>query len=263
MPNYRCVWYRLALMLVLVTSSTDVSADAFGTANVTFQWTDRVGGVHPLRNTWTTGVEVDTLVDDPAGTGFTAAISGISSFSGSDIAPFDSTTEFKGTVQGFLGAGTSAYAQINTAGGGVYSKTWPASGTLDVSDPPQNGSFTYTVDNTDFAGTALGLMQAVKHMADYYSGKGLSFPYLTIKYDSTTTDGSFYQPATDTITLNPRDWASWDVIMHEVGHHIADTNSLAGVFGGNHNFGSQNINKADPAPGSRLAYGKGLERSLG
>jgi hypothetical protein len=258
----RVVWYRLALILVLVSASKEVWADAFGIANVTFQWTDRAGGVHPLRSTWTTGVEVDTFVDDAAGTGFTAA-SGIGVFSGSDIAPFDSTTEFRGTVQSYLGDLSSAYAQINTAGGSIYSKTWPATGTFDVSDPPQNGSFTFTVDNTDFAGSALGIMQAVKHMADYYSGKGLSFPYLKINYDSTTTNGSFYQPATDTITLNPSDWASWDVVMHEVGHHIADNNSLAGVFGGPHNFGSQNINKADPAPGSRLAYGEGVGTFLG
>jgi hypothetical protein len=257
MPIDRSIGYRAAMLLALSTTTVPVWADAFGIANVTFQWTDRAGGVHPLRSTWTTGVEVDSFVDDAAGTGFTAS-SGIGVFSGSDIAPFDSTTEFRGTVQSYLGDLTSAYAQINTAGGSIYSKTWPATGTFDVSDPPGNGSFTYTVDNTDFAGSALGLMQAVKHMADYYSGKGLSFPYLKINYDSTTTNGSFYQPATDTITLNPKDWASWDVVMHEVAHHVADNNNLDGPFGGPHNFGSQNINKANPAAGSRLAYGEGV-----
>jgi hypothetical protein len=239
-----------------------VHADAFGIANVTFQWTDRAGGVHPLRNTWTTGEEVDTFSNDAAGTGFTGPISGISSFSGSDIGPFDSQTEFQGTVQGYLGSISTAYAQIQDVGGTVYSKRWPATGTFNVADPPASASFTYTVDNTDFAGTALGVMQAVKFMADYYTGKGLSFPYLKIQYDATTTNGSFYTPATATIRLNPTDWASWDVIMHEVGHHIGFSNSLNANFGGPHNFGSQNINLADRAPGARLSYGEGVATFL-
>jgi hypothetical protein len=258
--NSRQAW-RIATFCLML-SPVFAWADAFGIANVTFQWTDRNGGVHPLRSTWTTGVEVDLLGTEPAGTGFTSSATGISSFSGSDLIPFDSQTEFRGTVQSFLGAGATSYAQIQDAGGTVYSKVWPATGTFDVPDPPGNKSFTYTVDNTDYAGTALGVMQAVKFMRDYYVGKGLTFPNLTIKYDATTTNGSFYDETTSTMTLNPKAWASWDTILHETGHHIAFHNNLDGTYGGPHNFGSQNINPADPAPGARLSYGEGVATFL-
>lgn len=231
---------------------------AVGAANVTFQWTDRGGTVHALQNTWVTGVEDDSpFGTEPAGNGFTNS-SGIFVFTGSDLLPFQQQTEYRGDVQGYLGSGATAYAQIQNTTPTVYSQNWPASGTFDVAEPPGFGNFTYTVNNTTYSGSALGVMQAVKFMHDYYVGKGLAFPYLNINYDSTTTNGSFYDETTSTITLHPRNWSSWDVIMHEVGHHVAFHNNLDGPFGGGHNYGQENIVLATPAPGARRAYGEGV-----
>lgn len=258
----RVLVYSLCTAGVIALMQERALGQASGVANVTFQWTDRGGTVHVMPSTWVTGVEDDGIFGtEPAGHGFTS-LSGVFAFTGSDLTPFDSQTEFRGTVQGFLGSGMTAYAQIQDTTPTVYSQNWPASGTFNVPDPPGTAGFTYTVDNTTYSGSALGVLQAVKFMHDYYVGKGLAFPYLTINYDATTTNGSFYNETTSTLTLHPRNWSSWDVIMHEVGHHVAFHNNLDGNFGGPHNYGSENIVIANPAPGARLAWGEGVATFL-
>lgn len=254
-----------ALVLCLSVPHTTAYGQANGIANITFQWTDRNGGIHPLLSTWTVGNEDDSpFGSSPAGTGFTSAITGISVFTGSDLTPFDSQTEFFGTVNGWIGAGTTAVAQINDTGGTIYSQNWPATGTFNVPDPPGSASFTYTVNNTSYSGTALGMMQAVNFMRNYYAGKGLNTPYLNVTYDGTTS-GSFYQNATTNLQIDANDWASWDVIFHEMGHYIAAKNNLDGVgYGGAHNFGQDLINTTgDINIGTLRAYGEGVATVLG
>ena len=107
---------------------------ATGIANVTFQWTDRVGGTHVMKDVWVTGEEIDPSYNDPAGSGYTNS-AGVFVFTGADPEPFQSTTEFSGTVESYLGSGATENARVRSGvGGGIYWQPWPlpAGTTFDV-----------------------------------------------------------------------------------------------------------------------------------
>lgn len=245
---------------------------ASGVANVYFEWTDRLGNTHPLKFTWTVGFEDDGIFGlEPAGTGFTNSL-GVNVFTGTDLTPFDSQTEFRGNVQGFLGtaAGVGPYwAKIGPTTAGVYAQDWPlpSGTTYNVPDPPGSASFTYTVDNTTVAGVALGMMQAVDFIGRYYrDAHGLTVPTIDVVWNSGIAGSAYFANppfAEERIEIGATDWASWDVIMHEFGHFIARHNNYSAYVGGAHNFGQETINIADPEPGAQLSWSEGVATFLG
>lgn len=199
--------------------------DAVATANVYFSWTDRVGGVHPAVSIFASGYDDDfPLLPDDAGSGYTNQF-GLQTFTSSDIGLFDGTVEFYGFLIAKTGVGTTEWLQVrnNLA---IKGFRWPATGTFDVSDPPGSANLNFTVDNTTFAGAAVGISQFATFERNYYANvHGANVPQIPIYYDQGLT-GSFYQ-FNNRIQIDQNAWCSSDVIMHEFGHHIAFNNNMS------------------------------------
>jgi hypothetical protein len=269
----------LALALALLGPEAS-RAQAAGIANLYYQWTDRVGNTHILKNDYVDGVEDDPSADDPAGSGYTNQF-GVFVFTGADPEPFQSETEFKGNVWASIGNGSTEWARVRPAQAspGIWIVQWPQppGSTFDVVDPPGSASFTFTVDNTSESGRAIQILQYVDFMRSYMVNQlGAAAPFVPVDY-SDTTDGSYYcrgnlgSPECQQlrIQIDNNDWASSDVILHEYGHHIGYSNNLNGNFGGDHNFGTDNIGALNAgqgygaAAGSRVGWGEGVGTFLG
>ena len=100
-----------------------------------------------------------------------------------------------------------------------------------------------------------------------------SAPFFNVGYHAGAA-GSFYNkngPAAGNsyLQIDNNDWGSWDVAMHEFGHHVAAWNNIDASPGGNHNFGGDNI-RGTGAPavrgrdlGTKLAWGEGFATYFG
>src|SRR5262249_45624585 len=148
---------------------------------------------------------------------------------------------------------------------------WPSSGYFTTTGPGGD-SFTHTVDDTTYQGASYGIGQALM-FADRYAANRLnaSAPFFYVGYHSGTV-GSFYQnngpvAGNSYLQVDRQDWGSWDVIMHEFGHHVGYWNNLDASPGGDHTFGGDNIRgtgrpnggvAAGRLPGSRLAWSEGF-----
>lgn len=275
--------FLTALALAPVLAGSAVALADTGVVNATFNWTDRGGGVHPLRGTYTNGFYNTTLSSgNAANEVYTYTdLGGNSVFSGQSL--FGSL-DFYGNVSANIGDGNTSWFQIFNSAGVEYSQRWPVvPGTYVNASSGNNGAYSYTFDNTNQIGRAMGIGQAIRFMDRYVSDTlGASAPYVRVRFDGTTV-GSFYDvndPAGATLQIDQTDWANWDVIMHEFGHHVAQSNGMAGV-GGPHSFGGDNIRGTgrpggggmppNPAPGTglgaasgtSLAWGEGLATYLG
>ncbi len=87
----------------------------------------------------------------------------------------------------------------------------------------------------------------------------VDFPRLLVDWATTNTEGSFYQPGTQRITLLGNENIDTDeydphVVVHEWGHYFEDTLSRADSVGGPHSLGD----RLDP----RLAFGEGFGYGL-
>jgi hypothetical protein len=261
------------LAAVASLSGTAASLANTGVVNLTFSWTDRGGGVHPLRGTYTSGFYDTTLsTGNQANEVFNYTdLGGNSVFSGQSL-PF-STLYFYGQVSANVGEGNTSWFQIFDSANNEYTQRWPQTNYIT---PPDGGSSPYiwTFDNSGQIGRAMGIGQAIRFMDRYVSSAlGANAPYVRVRFDG-TTNGSFYQPADPagaTLQIDKTDWANWDVIMHEFGHHVAQSNGMAGI-GGVHGFGGDNIRGTGrpgggvalgAANGTSLAWGEGLATYLG
>jgi hypothetical protein len=251
-----------------------------GTANITFQWTDRVGNTHPLGYAWTDGYYNTSLSSGNSGgpPGFLPG-SGVAVYTGWALF---GNLDFYGNLYTSFGVGSVEWFRILDGSNSMYSQRWPSSGFFTTTGP-QGDNFTHTVDNTTYQGAAYGIGQALM-FADRYAGFRLnaSAPFFSVGYHSGTT-GSFYVPngpvpGNSYLQIDRADWASWDVILHEFGHHVAYWNNLDLSPGGPHGFGGDNIRGTDrppyppnpgggvglgPVQGSRLAWSEGFATYFG
>lgn len=258
------------LLAILVLSGGTASADS-GIANVTFTWTDRLGNPHPIGYAWTDGFYNTTLSSNNSGgtPGFMPG-SGVAVYTGSALI---GNLDFFGTIYSNYGIGGVEWFRIRDAGGNTYSQRWPSAGFYTTTGP-LGDNFGFGVDNNTYQNASYGIGQALM-FADRYAGNrlGASAPFFFVDYDSTLT-GSFYNkfgPAAGNsrIRIDRNDWASWDVVMHEFGHHVAAWNNLDASPGGDHNIEGDNIGGTGaPAAlgadqGSKLAWGEGFGTYLG
>ena len=107
--------------------------------------------------------------------------------------------------------------------------------------------------NIDYFGSAMYTTQAAIIASRYYAGmKGENIAPVNISYPY-PTENEHYKSSNDTIYIRgwtdhdnnsetPRVHPTWDVIMHEYGHHIAFTEGLADSDGGGH---SSSVSMAD------------------
>ncbi|MCR4911247.1 MAG: hypothetical protein K5925_01815, partial [Bacilli bacterium] len=106
----------------------------------------------------------------------------------------------------------------------------------------------WTVNMSSTIGQAFQVGQAVI-MAARYAGEmnGSNLSNVNVKYPhGIAGEGCFYDSLTKTINIKgkvnglqsgrPNTYASWDVIMHEYGHHVQNELGLFDYSGGQHSF---------------------------
>lgn len=162
-------------------------------------------------------------------------------------------------------------AVVKTGNGGNYVYT---STTYSNVAPGSNIGISWVIDMTSDLGKAFQVSQAI-NVATLYV-REMNGDYLapiTVKYPHIENkSSSYYSASTDTIYLKhrlaltgcPESYASWDVIMHEYGHHIQSEFGITATPGGNHSFTS---NLADlrnsKSIGIRLAWGEAYPSVFG
>jgi len=238
------VMLSLAGALVSSAGAARALAQGAGVANVTFQWTDRAGGVHPLGFAYSYNNTYDTSLSsgNTSSPNFYLPQTGVGVYTGSTINPLNTSINFFGSVQTSFGIGTdpgsTEWFRVGPADNTNYFASW---GPFKTNDPPGFGNFTFTQDNNT-VGATFGIGQAIRFARNYaVNGLGsAALPLLFVNYQSSNTSGSFYTNNHLTLDFNSG-WCSWDVIMHEFGHFVADKNGLTASPGGVHTFGGDNI----------------------
>ena len=237
---------------------------------ITFEnatWTDRVGNTHAVQNTnydfWDYD---DTSPDDHLGNAATDA-AGTVSFTTNDD-DVGSEIEFYAYLRAAVPSVTHVKANITDAE--PYLWLTPSSGTLDIAEGSSGTYAGPAVTNADNIGTAIGVVQAIAFIANYYDNThAAALPFVPVEYNSSITKSAyvFGGPNAPYIRLRYGAWGAWDVVMHEYAHHIAHVKGFQNSPGGNHNVGASSIGPLDQGvfaqDGARLAWGEGVATHLG
>ena len=122
-------------------------------------------------------------------------------------------------------------------------------------------SRTFTMDSN--LGRAMQISQARTTAQDYaWSMMGEEPNSVAIQYP-TTDSGCYYSPSEQRIYITgrspetgmPKSYASWDVIMHEYGHHLQNQLNNADNPGGSHSSSQNNADaRGNKSEGIRLAW---------
>jgi MYXO-CTERM domain-containing protein len=259
--------------LVLSAFAGAAHAQITRTVNVQFNWTDRLGTLHPLGYAWASGSysALPILPSNDAGS-FYLPSTGVGSWTGSTIIPLVDTLSFSGNVESRFGAGGTEWFRVVNNAGNTYNIAW---GPIAASTtPPPGDSANLFCDNDTYAGTAMGIGQFFAFGRNYAVNRlGVNMPAFRVQYDAgyagaSNYNGSLVNPI---IQLNTTGgWASSDVMLHELGHYVAARAGIDASPGGDHTFGGDNITgDGRGAPGlgaiqgSRLAWSEGFATYFG
>lgn len=101
------------------------------------------------------------------------------------------------------------------------------------------------------------------YAAMYYACNILSrdIPYVKIVYPVSGTCG--YDSASNTIQITTESFSSWDVIMHEYGHHVAHAEAIDDSPGGAHDRQFDMIMQLGKLNGCRIAWSEGWATYFG
>jgi len=162
---------------------------------------------------------------------------------------------------------------------GAYSFKWPSVGSVTVPVGTDKIVTLPSPGNVSTTGRAFSISQPIDFMHTYYGNAGkfgaVKRPFVQVRYDPVNGDNSsaFYFPkdwpgdpnpmGVDFININDKSWSSWDVIMHEYGHHLMWHNGMMAGVGGDHAFGTDNIPALGAKTGSQLAWNEGSATTLG
>ena len=162
-------------------------------------------------------------------------------------------------------------ATVQTETGYIYSYT------SSVQQMVSQGSVVtidWEIDMTSDLGRAFQISQAVNVATEYvHEMNGTYIAPITVKYPHTIEDMEcFYRPSEDTIYIcgEPtgakihEPYASWDVIMHEYGHHVQQELGITNSPGGCHTV-SENlaVKRNSKDIGIRLAWGESYASVFG
>ncbi len=255
-----------AAALAVAAGSSLALAQATATVNVQVNWTDREGSTHGaawLRVGRSNGFKYANANGNAA---FTASVP-----SGNSASFFGLATSEIGNIDD----GRWVWAQDPFLQ--AFSASWAPDGPVVVPGGETRNT-TFTTDNSTDFGRSVGMLEYLGFMRNYYIGLGAAVPGVALTYGSTApSDVHRASYNANRISLSSDMWAASDVLMHEMGHHVAISNGLATLLGGPHNFGGDNIrgtnrpgDAATPAgtalgavDGSRLAWGEGVATYLG
>ncbi len=167
-------------------------------------------------------------------------------------------------------SGENSY--IKTGYGGEYIYT---SSTQSNVSQGSTVNISWDVDMTSDIGKAIQISQAINVATKYvYAMNGQYLPIITVKYPHVeSNDSCFYRSSEDTIYIKsngtsypryPNSYASWDVVMHEYGHHVQAELGITNSPGGSHSF-SYNLadTTASKDKGIKLAWGEAYASVFG
>lgn len=239
---------------------------------------NRLGdGVLTLDNVWLDAFEEDTLSPNIAlGGGFTGA-AGTRTFllvagTHENIGLLDDDYEVVWGAESRRSTGTMV---VDRFGGPAYRIT-NAGAAISVDDT------TWATHREDFnnAGNtsrAFHVLQNIGFAEDWFTGTlGLTLPSVEVRLSDDEPDAAYYVDATNQIHIGRNNWAAWDVVLHEYGHHVAAEHGMGDSPGGAHFIDANALRKRPPAPGTtgnrpglaadpgtRLAFNEGLAPFLG
>lgn len=255
------------------------------------QWTDRAGTTHLFGgNGASTGINIQFWDDDTHNGGADPAENDVDDLLGSNRTAGVTGRTGIGTSHNDFGTHLEAFMQAQADFGGVgtagpvFGQTWqtrvPAGAFFNV--PEFNNQVNDlgggTVTNALNTGRMIGVLHGLDFMSTYFeSAHGATLPAIQIRYDMSQganvigTNMGFSQ-----MNLQFDDWADWDVVFHEYGHHVAEYNNLdwrnpmtGGGLGLNHSSNRDNIGPNNngrnygAVTGSRLAWQEGIATVLG
>ena len=221
-------------------SLTD-TADTFLSGQ--FQWIDDDSNIHPLQF-----VKVQLWDKEPVGERL--LMETITNEAGEYHFEFKNATE----IFDFENGGYDIFVRVTPTGDDVivcrgngssyyadegYCENCPTGVLEDISE-------TYDMSDGEF-GKSLQVCQAAIFASKYYEEmKGQDVDDILIKYPHNEQEStSFYRTSEKTIYLVnkinvnndlPNSYAAWDVIMHEYGHHIANSENFTNSPGGRHSL---------------------------
>lgn len=161
---------------------------------------------------------------------------------------------------------------VKTGSGGYYLYT---SSTLNNVSIGSTVNIDWDIDMNSDLGKAFQISQTINVATQYV--KQMNGNYLssvTVKYPHIeNSSGCFYRRSTKTIYVTgnsalrstlPESYASWDVLMHEYGHHVQHELGITNNPGGSHTF-TNNLADTNNSKdiGTRLAWGEAYPSVLG
>ena len=140
--------------------------------------------------------------------------------------------------------------------------------------PGSSVSIAWNVDMTSDLGRAFQISQAINVATKYVKQMNGSYiAPVTVKYPHIEGgNGCFYSSSNDTIyicsssalTGSPEPYASWDVVMHEYGHHVQAEFGITRNPGDSHSFiENLAVSKGSKDIGVRLAWGEAYASVFG
>lgn len=266
--EYEAVSAEFSRIGIIENSRIEVSSDNnintfASTSSETYvygslQWRDDAGNLHPLRQVMIEVFDKDVFKDDCIGVTYSNN-QGYYSFAFENEDGFFDFENGGNDIYIKIYAGTNN-AMVQKSNGENYCYT---SGLFEnvVSGANIQHDIIAPMDND--VGRAFQISQAVLTARDYAQAMmGVMPSDVTIKYPYDS--GCYYTRSERSITITgnarnssnvPQSYASWDVIMHEYGHHIAYELSITSGQGGEHRF-NQNMcdTKQNKSVGIELAW---------
>ena len=239
-------------------NGTGESFAASGTTRIsgTLTWKDDRGIGHPMQyNT----VEIwDELANKKLGTVYTD-VSGRYSFA------ISGSTTYNIYIKVYPG-GENAIVKTGVGGTYVYKSSTKSNVT-----PGANVNINWTVDMTSDLGRAIQVSQAINVATKYVKQMSGSYiTQITVYYPHVESNsgcfynGSIYICGSSAVSGRPASYASWDVVMHEYGHHVQRAFKITQSPGGSHSF-TQNLadSRGSKDLGIRLAWGESYPSVFG
>ncbi|MFT5151214.1 MAG: hypothetical protein ACI841_001200, partial [Planctomycetota bacterium] len=213
------------------------------------QWTDRNGGLHPSRYLTVTAYELGYVFDSELATTKTDAAGNYSiDIDASDLSETPATIHLRALSKSSAASVQTPSAFIIFGGRNYYMQRAFAG----VSGGETYTNENFTVSNGTTPEGAFSIADCMNVTWQYIQTvNGTTLDTVVVDYPDSATS---YSPGVEHINLLAGEAFSWDVLMHEYGHHIDNKFDLGNNPGGQHNLGDDLISIHGKDHGLRLGW---------